>query len=228
MANSARKSNTSGASITGTQLRSTGIDYPSPRTWAGVLSLTALLLWMLVGSCERAEFRRIEDLPGNFHVVDMGRMYRSAQPNERELETAIEGLGIRTVLNLRGPNIGSGWYDAERRVCEARGVRLIDVPMNASTLPSAETAGQILSYLQNLSYPVLVHCTGGSDRTGAVCALYRMSILGDDKSSSLAELSADYLHFRNLTPCMDRLAESFENRADWINQYRSIASQPCE
>src|SRR3989338_6796104 len=38
--------------------------------------------------------------PGNFHVVEEGVLFRSAQPNPENM-VYLENLGIKTILNLR-------------------------------------------------------------------------------------------------------------------------------
>jgi protein tyrosine/serine phosphatase len=45
----------------------------------------------------------------NFHAVVPGELYRSAQLSGSRLERHIQAEGIRTVINLRGPNPGSAW-----------------------------------------------------------------------------------------------------------------------
>src|SRR5579863_5676861 len=44
---------------------------------------------------------------GNLHPVVAGVLYRSAQPSSAELASTVQQYGIKSVLNLRGPNAGS-------------------------------------------------------------------------------------------------------------------------
>ncbi len=165
----------------------------------------------------------------NFHTVDPGRAYRSAQPDAAGLKAAISQLGLRTVLNLRGEHPGRDWYDAEKAVCDEMAVTLVSYPMSASSLPPADLLAGILDTLQTADYPMLIHCQAGADRAGAVSALYRMAILGHDKSAAAAEeLTPLRLHFRFATPCMDTLIEMFEPAPQWLTEYAEMVDQtPC-
>jgi len=182
------------------------------------LIMTALVA--LVLSCWPGQWALSVDpvVPG-FHVLEEEKAYRSAQPAAHELEAAIELLGIRTVVNLRGTNLDEPWYQAEAAVCEAAGVALVDHAMSARSLPSAELLEEITDTLLTARYPILIHCQGGADRTGAISAIYRMLIMGDDKADALAELSPAYFHFRAFTPCMDTLIELYEPGPEWLAQY---------
>src|ERR1700722_4892372 len=68
---------------------------------------------------------------GNVHVVEDGLVYRAAQLDRGRLTTLIKTYGIRSVINLRGENRGSDWYDNEVEVTTLRGVKHFDVRMSA-------------------------------------------------------------------------------------------------
>src|SRR5439155_3445074 len=119
------------------------------------------------------------------------------------------------------------WYEAEARVCREHGVRLVDRSMSASALPNPEVLDGILGDLKSTSYPLLIHCNAGADRTGAVAALYRISVLGETRTSAMQELSPDFLHYRTFAPCMDTLVEAYEPSNDWLSRYAMAAMRPC-
>ena len=52
----------------------------------------------------------------NFHEIDPGKYYRSAQLHPDELQKAIDHFQIRTVINLRGEAPEEKWFQEERRV----------------------------------------------------------------------------------------------------------------
>lgn len=184
-----------------------------------VVNTCGLILLLQVASCTYWQPPVEGPVPFNFHVVEAGQVYRSAQPTAEALANVIGQLGIRTILNLRGPNPQDDWYLAEQAVAEANGVTLIDVRMSANSLPSGEVVAQIVDALENADYPMLIHCKGGADRSGAVSAIYRMHILGHDRADALTELSPLKLHFRWDTPCMDLLAEIYEPTPEWLEEY---------
>jgi hypothetical protein len=68
---------------------------------------------------------------GNFHEVATGQVFRSDQLNKAQLTAAIQTHGIKSVLNLRGKNVGKSWYDDEIAVCKQDGVVHCDVPLSA-------------------------------------------------------------------------------------------------
>jgi protein tyrosine/serine phosphatase len=187
--------------------------------------LANFVLWPLTTSCAGPADVLPLGLPLNFHIVDADRFYRSAQPTADSLKTVAEVYNIRTVINLRGTNEDEPWYASESRICGELGVRLIDHAMSARSLPSGELLGHIEESLRSAEYPVLLHCESGSDRSGAVSAIYRMLVLGQDRTTAARELSPEYLHFRDFRPCMDKLIEIFEPTPEWLAQYSQSLDQ---
>lgn len=116
--------------------------------------------------------------PRNFGVVQDGVLYRSGQLTPTAFGRVLTGCGIRTVVTLRPVRDADanpdGW---EEEVCRARGVRHVRVapreePGYAGLDRMAEGFLAVLD--DSASRPVLVHCLAGRDRTGAMCAIYRM------------------------------------------------------
>jgi protein tyrosine/serine phosphatase len=126
----------------------------------------------------------------NFHTVVPGELYRSAQLSGSHLERHVRAEGIRTVINLRGPNPGSPWYDDEVRACERLGVTHIDVRMSAKELPPPAEAAVLMAALHDAPRPLLVHCKNGADRSGLACAAYMIAERGVDAQTA----ASDQLH----------------------------------
>ena len=55
--------------------------------------------------------------------------------------------------------------------------------------------------------PVLVHCLHGADRTGTMCALYRIAIQGWSKEDALKEMTEGGYNFHGV----------FENLLEYLN-----------
>ncbi|MED3964139.1 tyrosine-protein phosphatase [Niallia taxi] len=69
---------------------------------------------------------------------------------------------------------------------------------------------ELLAHREN--YPILIHCTGGKDRTGFMSAMLQLAI-----GINYEEVMADYLHSNNLIgPKMKKL----ENVLRWISLFR--------
>lgn len=146
-------------------------------------------------------------LSGNFHPVVEGQVYRSAQLTGPELASRIQENGIRAILNLRGNNAGSGWYDDEMKASAAAGVQHVDYPISAGHDLTDEQIAKIVEMLRDLPRPLLIHCEAGADRSGLVSAIYELLIEKQSARQASEQLSFRYGHFPWLgssTVAMDR------------------------
>ena len=108
-------------------------------------------------------------------------LYRSAQPRSRNVQALAE-LGIRTVVSLRAFN------GDERRFADS-GIALVRFRINTWTIDDAEVARALATIEKSQKHgPVLIHCWHGADRTGVVCAAYRMVVQDWNKDQARAEM----------------------------------------
>ncbi|MGE0551873.1 MAG: tyrosine-protein phosphatase [Gemmatimonadales bacterium] len=119
--------------------------------------------------------------------------WRAAQPSPERLRRWL-GLGIRTVVNLRGRH-RSGAYWLEREACEALGLTLVDFRLRSHEAPSRDQLHRARAILEEVEYPILMHCKSGADRTGLMAALYRVVREGAPVSEARAELSPRFGHW---------------------------------
>lgn len=152
----------------------------------------------------------------NFHAVEAGRLYRSAQLSPETLQSAIGAFGIRTVVNLRGANATADWYRRERDACETAGVSLVDIRLRADECPTRENLLLLFDTFENSAEPLLIHCAAGADRTGAAAAIWRMCMLGDSATSASDELSFRYGHLSWYDSTLDFLITVFQPDKNWI------------
>ena len=166
---------------------------------------------------------------GNFHTVSEGQLYRSAELSKFAFAREIDAHHIRTILNLRGPNPTSRWYQDEVAATREHSVEHYDVGISARRDVPLDKLEQILSILRTAPRPILVHCSSGADRTGFVSALYRYVIEGRSAREAEQELSLAYGHFPYLisqSGAMDRSAEAyFAHHAPLIPPRRSERGQ---
>lgn len=202
--------------------RQKGARRPSITTSRLIWSLSVLI--GLIGACVPPPPPLRTAPIFNFHDLEPGRAYRSAQPDALGLILAIVQFNIRTVVNLRGASPGESWYINEKAVCDAMGVTLKDHAMDGGTLPPGDTLRTVVHTLQTAEYPILIHCHMGADRTGAISAIYRMLMLGHTRAEALTELSPFYFHSRDETPCMDKLVEIYEPQPAWLERYTETVS----
>lgn len=96
-------------------------------------------------------------------------LYRSGQPGGDGFK-ALEKLGLKSVLNLRE-------YHSDADEAEHTGLRLYRIKLAAGKVTREELMDCLL-VISRAPKPVLVHCWHGSDRTGIVCAAYRIVMQG--------------------------------------------------
>ncbi|MCJ8517914.1 protein tyrosine/serine phosphatase [Pseudorhizobium tarimense] len=173
--------------------------------WSVRLSLSAALA---IGS-----YLGILQLTGNFHEVIAGELYRSAQPTAAALERYIQSYGIKTVVNLRGES-SRDWYRDEKSVTARLGVNHLDFKMSAGRELTPEESFQLISLLRDAPKPILIHCQGGSDRTGLASVMYLQQIANVDEETAEWQLSLLYGHvgvpFLSYAYPMDESWEQFE------------------
>lgn len=162
-----------------------------------LLSLTGVLLIVGVvvgGPCwYKFEYDRRSR---NFHVVDEGKLYRSAQLDVDGLKQLVREYGIRTIVDLRE---GQKPLDrAEEEWANAAGVKRLRIPPRAwwtadgkRPVPAEIGLAEFRDIMNDpRNHPVLVHCWGGIHRTGLYCAIYRMDFQHWSKPDAIAEMRA--------------------------------------
>lgn len=154
---------------------------------AGIGLLSALLL----GAAYLAALR----LTGNFNTVIDGEFYRSGQITAQQLDDYVERYGIKTIVNLRGVNAGTSWYDKELAESYRLNVNHIDFGLSARRELSVERATDLIAVLRSAPKPILVHCEGGADRSGLASALYLAIVKNWKSEVAEGQLSIRFGHF---------------------------------
>ena len=115
----------------------------------------------------------------NLHKVS-DRLYRSAQPTSEGMAN-LAAMGIKTVVNLR---------DRHSDLDE-----IGDLPLQAKRIDiftghmKDEYVKEFLAIVDDTSnVPVLVHCQHGADRTGTMCAMYRILRQGWTPDEAIVEM----------------------------------------
>ncbi|HTY08217.1 MAG TPA: dual specificity protein phosphatase family protein [Candidatus Edwardsbacteria bacterium] len=134
----------------------------------------------------------------NLHRVS-GALYRSAQPTAEGFRSAA-ALGVKTVVNLRS-------FNSDRGKLAGTGLRYQHIAMKAWH-PEREDVVRFLRIVTDSAQtPVLVHCQHGADRTGTMCAVYRIAVQGWTKEAALREMTEGGYHFHGV----------WQNLLAWIN-----------
>lgn len=136
----------------------------------------------------------------NLHRVSP-TLYRSAQPT-REGMAAAQKLGVRTVLNLRS-------FHSDREALKGTTLNAAHLTMKAWHPERKEAVAFLKLATDPKQVPLLIHCQHGADRTGALCAIYRVVVQGWTKDAALREMTGGGYGFHavwtNLPAWIDRL-----------------------
>ncbi len=147
----------------------------------------------------------------NEHAVIPGKVYRTSQPSEKDINALTTKHGIRTVLNLRGSNPWDDWYKDECRATHAAGVSQEDVTLSAYTLPYPAELKRVVEVLDRSEKPVLVHCKQGADRTGLVSVMALLLYTDASVSEARRQLLPNYGHWPiTRTLNIDRFFDLYE------------------
>lgn len=139
----------------------------------------------------------LEGVP-NLHKVS-DTLYRSAQPTAEGMQ-ALKTFGIETIVNLRS-------FHSDRNKISNTGLVYEHIYMKAWH-PEEKEAVRFLQIATNPKRtPVLVHCQHGADRTGTMCALYRVAVQGWRKEDAIDEMIQGDFGFHGI----------WDNLIRWIN-----------
>lgn len=114
----------------------------------------------------------------NWYKID-DHLYRSEQPSADEFRT-IRAFGIRAILNLRK-------YHSDDVETAGKKLKLYRHKVSAGEIGYKDIV-KALRIIKKERRPILVHCRHGSDRTGAVCAAYRIVFHNWSKEHAIDEL----------------------------------------
>ena len=120
---------------------------------------------------------------------------------------------IRTILVLLNSDPQSPRQQHEERIAREEGVTLIRIGMRGDGCASFEDIERAADVLADPALrPVLVHCHGGVNRTGAVCAAWRMKHCGWDLDAAMREARARGWSPRDNPGLMDHMRAFAEQR----------------
>ena len=137
-------------------------------------------------------------VPNLYKVGD--RLYRSAQPTAQDMRN-LKGKGIKTIVDLRS-------FHSDRDEVGDTELGYEHIYIKAWH-PEQEDIIRFLQIMINPKRtPVLVHCQHGADRTGTMCALYRIVVEGWTKEEAIREMTQGGFGFH----------EIWENLPEWVQK----------
>lgn len=109
--------------------------------------------------------------------------YRGEQPKGDDYNR-LAAIGVKTIIDLRNDP-----KDYAKTLTEQAGMKYINFPMSDKDYPAPDAASRFLSIVNDQeNQPVYVHCAGGRHRTGAMTAVFRMTMQGWDAERAYDEM----------------------------------------
>ena len=133
----------------------------------------------------------------NLHRVSAG-LYRGAQPTAEGFRQ-LKAMGVRTVVNLRS-------FSSDRDGIAETALAYEHIYSKAWHIEAKEVVRFLQIVTDPARTPVFVHCKHGSDRTGTMCALYRVAVQGWPKEAAIEEMTRGGFGFH----------ETFDNLPEFI------------
>lgn len=120
-------------------------------------------------------------IPGveNLHKVS-DELYRGAQPTKEGMKQLKE-LGIKTIVNLRS-------FHSDRAEIGDTGLSYEHIFMKTWHAEDKEVERFLKIVTDPNRTPVFVHCQRGADRTGTMCAIYRVAVQNWGKDEAIEEM----------------------------------------
>jgi protein tyrosine/serine phosphatase len=125
-------------------------------------------------------------------------LYRSAQPTAEGMAN-LKQMGIETIVNLRA-------FHSDLKEIGETGLAYERMYMKAWHPKEIEAVRFLQIVMNQKRTPVLVHCKHGADRTGALCAIYRVAIQNWSKEEAIEEMTQGGFGFHSI----------WDNLIDWI------------
>ena len=107
-------------------------------------------------------------------------LFRGAQPTAQGMKQ-LQALGIRTVISLRA-------LHSDKEVLAGSSLKRVRLKMEPWHSDEDEAVFFLKAVMDTNNLPVFVHCERGADRTGTMCAMYRIVVCGWTKEQALDEM----------------------------------------
>lgn len=153
-------------------------------------------------------------IPGvtNFYQVTTN-LYRGAQPTAEGMRQ-LKKMGIKTVINLRA-------FHTDDEAVTGTGLKSVRFEMTPLRAQEDEVVKFLKLVTDTNNLPAFVHCQRGADRTGTMCAMYRIVVCGWTKQQALAEMEKGGFHF---SPVWQDLV-SFVEKSDVADIKRRVSQK---
>jgi len=138
---------------------------------------------------------------GNFYKVS-DDLYRGKQPTAQGV-AKLKEMGIKTIINLRTT-------DTDEKLLKQYDFNYAMIPMKAKNPKEEDIVKFLKTVTDKNNTPVFVHCMRGADRTGFMCAIFRIVVQDWTKEAAIDEMINGGFKF---SPLCKNLAE-YINKLD--------------
>jgi len=135
----------------------------------------------------------------NLHKVS-DELYRGGQPSAEGMRQ-LEKLGVKTIVNLRS-------FHSDRDEMKGTKMGYEHIYMKTWHPEEKEVVRFLKIVADSNSTPVFVHCMFGADRTGTMCAIYRVAVQGWSKDEAIEEMRKGGFGFH----------KEWENLAEYVRK----------
>jgi protein tyrosine phosphatase (PTP) superfamily phosphohydrolase (DUF442 family) len=126
-----------------------------------------------------AECIELPGLPNLYKVSD--NLYRGAQPTAEGIKQ-LKKLGVKTVINLR-------CLHSDRDEMKGTALSYEHINMTTWNVENNDVIRFLKIVTDSSRTTAFVHCQHGADRTGTMCAIYRIAVQGWSKNEAIEEMT---------------------------------------
>jgi protein tyrosine/serine phosphatase len=115
----------------------------------------------------------------NFHKISEN-LYRGAQPTTIGIKQ-LNDMGIKTIINLRS-------FNSDKDEIGSTEIGHENIYMKTWHPEDEDVVRFLTIVMDKTKAPVFVHCQHGADRTGLMCAIYKVAVCGWSKEEAVDEM----------------------------------------
>ena len=143
------------------------------------------------------------DRPGlpNLFKINAG-LYRGAQPTAEGIKE-LKKLGVKTIVGLRDKH-------SDKDLLGDSKIAFEHIPMKPSNPKEADVVRFLKIVTDKARQPVFVHCQHGADRTGTMCAIYRVAVDGWTKQQAIDEMTKGGFGFHSVWTNLPKFIEKLD------------------
>jgi protein tyrosine/serine phosphatase len=139
-------------------------------------------------------------LPNLFKVN--ARLYRGAQPTAEGIKE-LKKLGVKTIVCLRDKH-------ADKEILGDSKIAFEPIPMKTWDPEEKDVVRFLQIVTDKARQPVFVHCQHGADRTGTMCAIYRVAVDGWTKQQAIDEMTKGGFNFHSVWTNLPKFIEKLD------------------